>query len=134
MLNDFQLLQADDVFFSIPFLLRPKFGVCVSKLPRNNTAFWNLFSGHVFFLGFLLVETVLLKLENGGVEVEGAWRRRGASCRCNRHRFWVRTIHYLILEASDRVVEKFSASDEAWRFGTPNQKQIFWPRKGNRKR
>ena len=83
----------------------------------------------MFFFWISFVETVLLKLQNVIFEVEGAWRRRGASCRCNRHRFWVWTIYYLILEASDRVVEKFSASDEAWRFGTPNQKQIFWPKK-----
>ena len=56
-------------------------------------------------------------------EVEGAWRRRGASCRCLYSNLTDTPgvlIHPLI-EASDRVVEKFSASDEAWRFGTPKK-------------
>ena len=52
VLNDFQLLQADDVFPESVFFGDLNLEFAFSKLPRNNTAFWNLFSGHVFFLDF----------------------------------------------------------------------------------
>lgn len=127
------------IFFSIRFFFGDLNLDSISKLPRNNTAFWNLFSGNGFFLGFLLLKLRCWNCKTCGVFFFVCQTSRGWRClektRCLLPLFVIArvSIHPLILEASDRVVEKFSASDEAWRSGTPNQERFFGPERVEQK-
>ena len=122
------------MFFPSVFL-SPKFGSSVAtKLPRNNTAFWNLFSGHVFFFWFDSLKrccwncckTWFLRLKVlGEDEVPLKTAAIVIAFGCERFIIWSLRLATELLRNSAPVMKHGG-------LGHPTKKKIFWPRKGNR--